>query len=403
MHLKRVNKAVIGGLVALTAATGLLASTIQPASADPTRPYAATGSDTIQDVWNGLTNDFGAVAPSIASWNAFVAPPSGTAAGTYTSFIQTKTGGSFFLRPSGSGEGQKSVSAVWDPAYASHQYPSGTGAVLNHEDVDFGRSSGGPAAGTGLKFLPFARDAVAIAFNPYSTLTTVDLTTGQIAELYNGVDNTGDAVVTFDSQPATAATKVFINGVEVHPRIPQNGSGTRSFFLGAIGVTTAQLAPYIPVPNNTVDNGGLPENDGHQIATDGDLIPFSAAQWIAQSNGKATDTTGGLSLAKVNGLAPTSGSAPTMTAGALFGGKNLSGDYNTVPGTGVGVFNRDTYDVIPTSFLGGSATSKQQALVSILGAGVGGNNGKAVIRSFGFGTLSYIGNSANFLDGAWKH
>jgi hypothetical protein len=401
MHLKRVNKAMIGGLVAMTAATGLLATTIQPASADPTRPYAAAGSDTIQDVWNGLTNDFGAVAPSIASWNAFVVPPSGTAAGTYTSFIQTKSGGAWFLRPSGSGEGQKAVSAAWDPAYASHQYPSGTGAVLNHEDVDFGRSSGGPSAGTGLKFLPFARDAVSIAYNPYSTLTGLNLTTSEITELYNGVDNTGDSVVQFSEQPATASTVVTVNGVVVHPKIPQNGSGTRGFFLNAIGVTTAQLAPYIPVPNNTVDNGGLPENDGNQIPNDGDLIPFSAAQWIAQNNGKSTDTTSGLALASINGSAPVSGTAPNMTAGALFGHKNLSGKYDQVPGTGVGVFNRDTYDVVPTSFITG--TAKQQALISILGAGIGGAGGASVISSYGFGVLSYIGDTSKFLDGAWKH
>ena len=112
---------------------------------------------------------------------------------------------------------------------------------------------------------------------------------------------------------------------------------------------------------------------------------------------------GAFAGASVNGAAPTAGSAPNMTAGALFGGKNLSGDYNTQPGTGVGVFNRDTYNVIPASFLSGSATSKQQALTSILGGGIGGNNGKAVIRSFGFGTLSYIGNSTFFLDGGFQH
>lgn len=402
MKLKNLNKAVLGGVVALTATAGLIASTIPSASADPTRPYAATGSDTIQDVWNGLTNDFGAVAPSIASWNAFVVAPSGTTAGTYTSFIQTKTGGSFFLRPSGSGEGQKSVSAVWDPGYASHQYPSGTGAVLNHEDVDFGRSSGGPTAGTGLKFLPFARDALTIAYNPYSTLTAgLNLTTSEITELYNGIDNTGDSVVQFSEQPSTASTVVTVNGVVVHPKIPQNGSGTRSFFLGAIGVTTAQLAPYIPVPNNTVDNGGYPENDGNYIQNDGDLIPFSAAQWIAQSNGKSTDTTSGLALASINSSAPVTGSAPNMTAGALFGHKNLSGKYDQVPSTGVGVFNRDTYDVVPASFLSG--TSKQQALVTILGSGIGGAGGSSVIGSYGFGVLSYIGDSSKFLDGAWKH
>jgi len=405
MHLK-LKKAVFGGLVALTATSGLIAATMTSASADPTRPYAAVGSDTIQDVWNGLTNDFGAVAPSIASWNAFVNFPAAVTTNP-DAYIQTKTGGNWFLRPSGSGNGQIALSAAWDPAVPNaHLWPSAAGptqAALTHEDVDFARSSGGPTAGTGLKFLPFARDAVAIAYNTETGLAAgLNLTTGQIAELYNGVDNTGDSVVTFSEQPATSTTVVSVNGAVVHPKIPQSGSGTRSFFLSAIGVTTAQLAPYIPVPNNTIATGGLPENDGTQIPNDGDLIPFSAAQWISQQNGKATDTTAGLALSSVNGSAPTSGSAPAMTAGALFGHKTLGGDFDVVPTSGVGNFNRDTFNVVPASFLTG--TAKQQALVSVLGgSGVGGASGKAVIKSYGFGALTYIGNTGNFLDGAWKH
>ncbi|RNL79988.1 hypothetical protein EFL95_13790 [Nocardioides marmorisolisilvae] len=401
----KLNKAVIGGLVALTATAGLIGTSISPAAADPTRPYAAAGSDTIQDVWNGLTNDFGAVVPSVASWNAFPNPP---AADTTVSnaYIQTKTGGNWFIRPSGSGEGVKALSAVWDnTGHPSHQYPfSGTtAAVLNHEDVDFARSSGGPTAGTGLKYLPFARDAVAVAYNTETGLGVgLNLTTAQITELYSGVDATGDPVVQFSEQPATASTVVTVNGAVVHPKIPQNGSGTRKFFLGAINVTTAQLAPYIPVPNNTVAAGGLPENDGTQIPNDGDLIPFSAAQWISQQNGKAFDTTSGLALSSINGSAPTSGSAPSMVAGALFGHKTLGGDYDVVPTGTVGTFNRDTFNIVPSTFLLGSATAKQSALVNILGGTLGGAGAKSVIRAFGFGSLSYLGNSANFLDGAFS-
>lgn len=398
MQKKNPMKAVIGGLAVLATTAGLLASTMTGASADPTRPYAATGSDTTQDVWNGLTNDFGAVAPSIASWDAFAGTDTG-------SQIKTKTGGNWFVRPAGSGNGQKSVSAVWDSAYTAHDWPTGSGVTLNHEDVDFARSSSGPTAGTGLKFLPFGRDAMSVAYNTTGGLTGLNLTTGQITELYSGVDNAADSVVTFSAQPATVGTTVSVNGVAVHPKIPQSGSGTRAFFLSAIGVSGSgqpALAPYISDPGGTAQ-GGLPENDGSVLTNDGDLICFSAAQWIAQANGKQANTTAGLALANINGQAPTTGSSPTMSAGALFGAKNVSGDYNVVPGTGVGVFNRDVYNVIPTSFIAG--TSKQQALVSILASsgGIYGAGGKSVIKAFGFGTLSYATVSANWLDGAWKH
>jgi hypothetical protein len=392
MHLKK--QALIGGVAALASTAAILASTMAPANADPTRPYAATGSDTTQDVWNGLTNDFGAPITSIANWDAFVVhPPVATQANSY---IKTKTGGNWFLRPAGSGNGVRSLGAVWDPAFVSHLWPAGTGDLMNHEDVDMARSSGGPTTGTGLKYIPFARDAVSIAFNPATGLTSVNLTTAEITSLYNGVDAPSDQV-TFSAQPATASTVVSVNGVPVQPKIPQAGSGTRNFFQSAVGVPDGSLAPYI----NTATP--LPENDGSVLPNDGDLIPFSAAQWISQANGKVTDTRSTLALASINGAAPTTGSAPTMEPGPLFGGTNLSGDFNVIPGSGVGVFNRDTYDVVPALFLAG--TSKQQALVSILGssAGVYGSGSKTVIKSFGFGTLSYGTQTANWRDGLWLH
>lgn len=405
MKLKNLNKALVGGVVALTATSGLIASTMVSANADPTRPYAAVGSDTIQDVWNGLTNDFGAVIPSVASWNAFPNQPA-TDTTTGNAYIQTKTNGNWFIRPSGSGEGVKALSAAWDSTgHPSQKYPFAgtTSAVLNHEDVDFARSSGGPASGTGLKYLPFARDAVTVAFHPTSGLAApLNLTTSQLTELYSGVDDASDSVVTFSAQPAVAGTQVFINGVQVHPVIPQSGSGTRKFFLGAIGVSNSigAEAAYISDPGLTAA-GGVPENDGTSIPNPGDLMPFSAAQWIAQANGKApVDTTTGLALASVNGSAPTTGTAPTLTPGPLFGTKNGVGDFGALPVTAtVGTFNRDTFDIVPSSFLTG--TLKQTTLVSILSS-LGGANAKAVIRSFGFGSLSYAGNSANFLDGKFS-
>jgi hypothetical protein len=405
MQVNRFKKAAVVGLVAATASAGLIATTMTAANADPTRPYAAVGSDTIQDVWNGLSNDFGSVVPDVASWNAFPNPPA-TDLTTGNVYIQTKTNGNWFIRPSGSGEGVKALSAAWDTTgHPSKAYPftGTTSAVLNHEDVDFARSSGGPTAGTGLKYLPFARDAVSIAFKPSGALAAgLNLTTGQLTELYSGVDNAADPVVTFSGQPATAATQVFINGVQVHPKIPQSGSGTRKFFLGAIGVsnTVGAEAPYIADPGLPAA-GGIPENDGSQLTNPGDLVPFSAAQWIAQANGKApVDTTTGLAISSVNGSAAVTGAAPSETPGPLFGGKNGVGDFNTVPSTTVlGTFNRDTFDVIPTSFITG--TLKQTTLVSIL-SGLGGASAKAVIRSYGFGSLSYAGNSSFFLDGKFS-
>ena len=394
MQLQKRYKPLLGGVAALVTTAGLVAMTIQPAAADPTRPYSATGSDTTQDVWNGLTNDFGAPIPSVASWNAF-------ALGDSTNYIQTKTGGNWFERPAGSTNGVRSLSAVWDPAFTSHEWWTGCDPhiVLDTEDVDFARSSSGPVVGTGLRYIPFGRDALSIAYRPSGSLTNLNITSAEITELFTGVDDAADPTVTFSAQPSTASTIVSIDGVPVQPKVPQQGSGTRSFFQGA-AVGAAPLAPYIADP---AGSAGLPENSGTVLPNPGDLIGFSAGNWISQANGKVDNTITGLEMARINGSTPFTGTAPNLVPGALFGTTNAFGDYNIVPGTGVGVWNRDTYNVVPELFRTG--TSKQQALVSILGtaSGVYGAGSKAVIKAFGFGTLSYGSQTANWLQGNWRH
>jgi hypothetical protein len=97
------------------------------------------------------------------------------------------------------------------------------------------------------------------------------------------------------------------------------------------------------------------------------------------------------------------GTAPSLAQGALFGGTDAAGNFNSVPVPGVGVFNRDTYDVIPSLYQGGTATGKQQALVSILsGSGTGqifSGGGKNIIKKFGFGVLSNAVGSGSDLPG----
>lgn len=387
----KLNKLIAAVGVATAATATLGALTMVPANADPVRAYAAVGSDTTQDVWNGLTNDQAAVAPSIASYNA-------TSDGVAYQTIQTKTGGHWFARPNGSGDGAKALSAVWDPSYTSHLWAAGgVNAALDHEDVDFSRSSGGPNAGTGLTYIPFGRDAVSVAFNTSTGLpASLNLTTGQLTELYSGVDNTADSVVTF------AAGLPQINGISVTPLIPQSSSGTRKFFQGAIGVTNAQLAGYVTSNSSAT----LPENSGIPLAAGGSLVPFSAAQWIAQKNQVATSTlTSDLALASINGTSALSGTAPNLTPGALYGASSL-GKYTQVPGSGVGVFNRDTYNVVPTVYTSGP-TDKQSTLLGTLTGGnsgqIGSGSGQTIMKAYGFGILSYFGQSTKNLSGAYQH
>jgi len=338
-----MKKALKFSTLAVAAVTATLIGT-GVAQADPTsspRPINAVGSDTTQDVWNGLSN----LDTNVASWNAFL--------GTSTTInLDAST---TINRPAGSGAGVQALSAAVDPAWTGG-YPGPSGNVNVQGKISFARSSSAAAKnGTDLTYLPFARDAVSLAVK--TTAGPVSLTTAQLQGIYNCTVTT-----------ITAGTST----VTVHPKLPQANSGTRAFFLSALGITT---------PGTCVTTVGA-ENDGAQLTTAGDVIPFSAAQWIAQRNNRITNTTAGLELATLNGQAPTTGTAPSLAPGALYGSTT------TEPTSGVGTFARDTYNVVKTSEYTGSTTLATTTLKTNLAT----TNAKNAITAFGFQNLSYVGN-----------
>lgn len=346
------------------------------ATADPTpaafRTYAAVGSDTTQDVWNGLTNGTGAAAPTVASYDAF---------GTAT--IQTKSGGAVYKRPAGSGEGVRALSASLTSPFT---FANGSGGTVNIQNqVNFARSSSRPAAGaTGpLRYLPFARDAVSVVGRSLNAGLT-NFTTAELTALYT-CGTAGRVSTAAGANPVVNLG----SGVtqQVDPKLPQTGSGTRSFFLSAIGVTT---------PGACVETVGA-ENDGTQLTATGQLIPFSAAQWIAQKNGTVLPNTVSSSVFRilnVNGSAPTAGSGSNLTPGALYGSASAA------PTPGTGVFARDTYNVVSSTVIGtGTATGLEKVLTTDLNT----TSARATISSYGFLPLSYIGNRANYLAGPYTN
>jgi hypothetical protein len=435
----KLSKKFLTGGVAVLATSALVTMAAVPAFADPVRPYATVGSDTIQDVWNALTNDSTAVVPSIASYNA-------TSNGVAYNTILTKTGGSWFSRPNGSGDGQKAVCATWDTAGDSTHLLSlngaGSNVNLTNSEVDFSRSSSGPSGTSGpLTYLPFARDAVSMGYStqPVGGAASglpagLALTTPDITALYTGLPS-ADGVVTFTTSGgaaeadahADATAKVFINGVagnnngltvgssfQVFPALPQSASGTRKFFAAASGIsnTVGANAAYVSDVAGAVFGTGTAgpyeENNGRALTVAGAIIPFSAAQWISQQTAAAPNTLNNSTMA-ISSFIDTSnvvnaavvGSGSSATQGPLFGSTDFSGNFNTVPVPGVGVFNRDTYDIIPGAFIGG--TPKQSALVSTLSGGGTGQifsgSGKTIIKKFGFGVLSYSTGTGSSLPG----
>ncbi|CAD5990660.1 hypothetical protein [Agreia sp. COWG] len=381
--------------VAITAglAFGLIAAGASTAQAEPNpagfRTYAAVGSDTIQDLYNAFGNGYGtnaAVAGTIASYDAF---------GTSTT-IKTSATGPSYTRPAGSGDGRKALSAAYDSA--NHVWKTVT---LSEADVKIARSSGKPSAANTvtatstdnkLTSIPLARDAVGVATKGIASSVT-NLSTEQLTAIYGGGASgtasatgnyrqsatrfsVGDVVRTTSNTSAdpVIVTGVTANGaavsasVQLNPKLPQDSSGTRSFFLGAVGASAQ--ATWVDSGSNTFQ-----ENNATVLSTTGDVIPFSAAQYISQKNGVVADSgVSTINLPSINGAkAANLTPAGVASAGALYGDL-------TVPATGP--FNREVYSVVPTALLASDASLNTLVTTTLPRAA-------APIQAFGFQVLQY--------------
>ncbi|MFE7597093.1 hypothetical protein [Streptomyces sp. NPDC057494] len=250
------SRARIGAALGV-AALGLGVALAPAAQADPNpvtqyRTLAGVGSDTTQDVVNGLGNVVvNALGQKvIASWDA-----------TGTATIKTKATGCVINRPNGSSAGIDALRNAVD---------------TNSGCLDFARSSRGPAdtSTTDLTWIPFAKDAVSWVKRSDSALPN-DLTAAQLKAIYE-------------------CTTTSLNGVALTPILPQANSGTRQFFLASIGVTA---------PGACVQQG-VQENDGTVLDTAGDIAPYSVAQYTAQEKAVVTDRRGAAVLGSVGTVAP---------------------------------------------------------------------------------------------------
>ncbi|MFB8772530.1 hypothetical protein [Streptomyces broussonetiae] len=326
------SSAKVGAVLGAAAlGLGILSS---PASADPTpvtdyRQLAGVGSDTTQYVMNGIgdvaTNTNGKI---IASWNA-----------TGSATVKTRaTGCDSVARPNGSSAGINALNADLDNPSV--------------DCVDFARSSRGPAdtSTQDLTFIPFAKDGVTYATDLGSTVPT-NLTKAQLTSIYTNCTYTN----------ASGAT------VTVQPLLPQSGSGTRAFWLTALGLSESQVGSCVVQ--------GAQEHDGTAITSGNQLMPYSIAQWIAQGKGfsDVPNRRGESRLRSINGLAPTTGSGTALALNTGFDSE----------------FLRDVYNVVPTARLGNAVVAE-----TFVGSTSKVCAASSTITNYGFGTLSTCGSTS---------
>jgi hypothetical protein len=240
----------ISGLVATTlAASALSLAFAAPAhAADPDDPGFApvaadligVGSDTSQHAVHLLAEGAGSYAALNPASTFKIASFAATGGGT----IALPSGA--ITRPNGSGAGKALL-------YGG----------ANNTDVDFARSSSAESATetqNGLQSFPFALDTLAMAVsNSVPSNAPAALTPQQILGIYEG------SITDWGAIGGTAGP--------IAPKIPQDGSGTRTFFL-------AQLTA---IKGSTVNLAGsvtpVQEHDDTTIKGDANAIaPFSVGR-----------------------------------------------------------------------------------------------------------------------------
>ena len=364
------------GLCATMAALAL-GTVVAPAQADPATGTFGTlvglGSDTTQAVVGGLATAIGGGV--LASYDA-------TGSGT----VVTRSGGVAIPRANNSGGGRDLLRVAIGqtetaniPVFNSPTVPVTTSGIAGQ--VQFARSSSGAGsadqdpAGV-LTYIPFAVDAVSYATAPNSVIPT-DLTKAQIVSIFKG--ELTQVIVNGASTHLEGAAYVPVPGdvaTAITTFLPAAGSGTRSYWLGQVGITEANISAgtYPNLKDKDFAGAAVQEHQGGSLVSGtptqdaGAIAPFSIAQWVAQGNAKTPDLRAGVRINAVNGQLATTGSAGSFA---------LNPSYNA--------FTRPVYNIVP-SILADDPTS--QIAKTFVGSTSRVCQETGTITAFGFGLLT---------------
>jgi hypothetical protein len=329
MKVKTIGNAVMVGFCAALA-TAMAAT---PAVADPPSPttyriLTGVGSDTTQDVMNGLGNAIEGGA-TLASWDA-----------RGTSPVKTKASPTCtFNRPNGSGNGRRALRASeGEDLGGTHGGPGFYEGSNVAGCVDFARSSsygGGttPSSTGNYTYIPFGVDAMTLAVHSGGDLP-LNVSFAQMQRVYKCFDTA-------------------IAGNPVVPRMIQAGSGTWEFWSQRMQITEAEinLGDYPCMAVDSDSNPSTPAVPVHPRAQEHDgtvltgnlthVVPFSAGQFIAQSR---TAT-----IANLTGVTVTDRRGPAYLVGLSSSVQPFNRTTLVVNTTFP--MRRDVYNVVPTADL----------------------------------------------------
>ncbi|WP_052708863.1 MULTISPECIES: substrate-binding domain-containing protein [unclassified Streptomyces] len=277
---KTAAKLLAAAAIATSVATVAAGTAVaDPASLPAAQDIVGVGSDTTQAVLNQFSTDYNAflgassTLPRLYSWDA-----------TGTSPIVTKTGATTpFNRPNGSSAGISALDAT------------------SKTTVDFARSSRGPKNSTPTVpgdpttdlFVAFAKDAVSVATTTTGSNAPTNLSKNDLINIYNCTYTNWNQIPGYTGAGGTI--KAFL---------PQVGSGTRSFFLSALGLANGGAC--------VLANPTVQENQGTDtILNDPNaIVPYSAAHYIGQvynGHSSGSDAAGYLTIRSIDGISPVDG------------------------------------------------------------------------------------------------
>jgi ABC-type phosphate transport system substrate-binding protein len=287
----------------------------------PVASVVGVGSDTIQNVLDQFSADRNSANNSerLYSWDA-TNPVTGAIGDNIPMKKGCTTSGGVALpnipRPDGSSAGITALTTM-------------NGTASGHPCLDFARSSRARAGTdpTNITFVTLAGDAVTYSTQPGSN-APANLTTAQLTAIYNCTD--------------TNWNQVGGPNAPINAFIPQSGSGTRSFFLSALGLAN----PGACVSSSATQVGAagandntLEENEGTAASLNGTctngacpkadtIFPFSVGKYLAERFHSAAcghtpttsqnlfgcNTRGTMNLDMINGTNPTTPFPPVASS-----------------------------------------------------------------------------------------
>jgi hypothetical protein len=328
--------------------------TVKIQSAPPENAAVGLGAQTQQSLVDQFSGDYNATLSSASATHLYNWDAINPVTGAQNDTITVKQNCASFPRPNGSSAGIKQLAAFAQTSDKKYYCD-------NFANSSRPRGSSDPTFGPGgVAFVSLAEDAVTWARPAANTFAPKSLTPTQLNQIWNCTvprANNGTAVNQWgDLNPALTGSAAT---TPIKPFLPQSGSGTLTFWLAAIGVTTQ---------GPCVTQGTLEENEGvnPELNVPGGIFIYSIGDYIAQKFHSAACTNSGctanppctptkgknefgcdvhgvLSLGEISGVAPTTGKNGGTVINSAFPTTFQRTLYAVVP------YDSNTADHIPGS------------------------------------------------------